>query len=202
MAPARSFAGIVLRIGRRFITLLKTMQARREAVLGEGSAVLWSGEVANLAGSRDRVLVGNNCVISGQLLVFAHDGRIRIGDWVFVGQGSRIWSASDVVIGDRVLISHNVDIHDSESHPLDPQARAEQARAIMRTGHPRKINGIRAAPVRIGNDVWVGFGATIRKGVTIGDRAIIGARSVVDCDVPADAIVKTPGTLRPAETIK
>ena len=44
-------------------------------------------------------------------------------------------------------------------------------------------------PVTIGNDVWIGHGAVILKGVRIGDRSVVGARAVVTRDVPADTVV-------------
>jgi maltose O-acetyltransferase len=43
--------------------------------------------------------------------------------------------------------------------------------------------------VRIGNNVWIGSGAVILKGVTIGDRAVVGARAVITSDVPSDVVM-------------
>nr|WP_281414018.1 acyltransferase [Rhizobium lentis] len=131
-------------------------------------------------------------MIRGELLTFGFGGRIEIGDWFYLGPQSTIWSASEIVIGDRVLISHSVAIHDSDSHPTDPQLRFEQTRQILTSGHPRTNPGVKTKPVLIGNDVWIGMGAIILKGVTIGDRAIIGARAIVKTNVPADGFVPSP----------
>lgn len=174
----------------RAIAWLKTRDARQNAVLGARSYVAHTGQIDNIHGARERLVVGANCIIAGQLVIFAHAGRIQIGDWAYIGAGSRIWSAADIVIGNRVLISHNVDIHDNESHPLDAAARAAQMQHVIKYGHPRELENIRSASIRIGDDVWIGFGATIRKGVTIGDRAIIGARAIVEKDVPEDTVFK------------
>lgn len=173
---------------------VRTASAQQSSIVGPNTIVKPSGSVINISRNRDSLEVGANCVIAGQLLVFAHGGRIKIGDWVFVGEGAHVWSSCELHIGNRVLISHNVEIHDTESHPLDPVARFEQTRSVFTRGHPKEIEGIRAAPIRIGDDVWIGFGATIRKGVSIGDRAIIGARAIIDKDVPADGLVKAEAT--------
>ena len=70
-------------------------------------------------------------------------------------------------------------IYDQDGHPLDAARR--------RAGEPSPPESV--APVTLGNDVWVGSGAVILKGVTVGDRAVVAARSVVTKDVPADSVV-------------
>lgn len=181
--------------GRRFVSWIKTAKARGDATIGVETRILSTGEIVNISRVRNRLVLGAKCVIAGQVLVFPHGGRIRIGDYVFLGEGSHIWSSAEIEIGNRVLISHGVEIHDTDSHPLNAKARAAHAMHIIDKGHPCEIDGIRAKPIRIGDDVWIGFGATIRKGVTIGDRSIIGARAIIEYDVPSDSMVKTPPTL-------
>jgi acetyltransferase-like isoleucine patch superfamily enzyme len=165
------------------------MQARRAGTIGLS---VFSAE-AEIVSRRERetIRVGNHCYIRGELLVFPHAGRIEIGDWVYIGPGSSLWSSSDggIVIGDRVLISRNVHIHDTDGHPVDPHQRFTQTQAILRVGHPREINTIAAAPVRIGHDAWIGLNAVILKGVTIGEGAIVGAGTVVTRDVPPNCTV-------------
>jgi acetyltransferase-like isoleucine patch superfamily enzyme len=121
------------------------------------------------------------------LMTFAHGGRIEIGQWCFLGEGARIWSAVHISIGNRVLISHSVNIFDSLTHPLDARLRHEHFRTIMLHGHPRAID-LGERPVEIGDDVWIGANSCILRGVTIGAGAIVGAASVVTQDVPADCV--------------
>ena len=77
---------------------------------------------------------------------------------------------------------------DSLTHPIDPLQRHEQVRAILTTGHPRAVN-LDESSVTICNDAWVGAGATILRGVVIGEAAIVGAGAIVTHDVPPFTIV-------------
>jgi acetyltransferase-like isoleucine patch superfamily enzyme len=54
---------------------------------------------------------------------------------------------------------------------------------------PIRLQGIYKRDVRVGNNVWIGFGACVLRGVTVGDNAVIGTNSVVTKDVPANAVV-------------
>ena len=112
--------------------------------------------------------------------------RIIIGDNVGIS-GSTICATESVSIGDNVLIGSGCLISDSDAHPLDWRDRKEN----------RNDNTLHS-PVHIGNDVFIGARCIILKGVTIGDRAIIGAGSVVACDVPPDSMVAG----NPAKVVK
>jgi acetyltransferase-like isoleucine patch superfamily enzyme len=158
------------------------------ASFGPGVVLLERGSIANARRDPRAVRVGAGSVIGGELLVFGHGGTIEVGEWCFVGEGTRIWSAERVTIGNRVLISHGVNIHDNDAHPRDPVERHAQFRSIARDGHPAALDAIAARPVTICDDVWIGFNATILKGVTIGPRSIIAAGSIVTRDVPCDSL--------------
>jgi len=93
-----------------------------------------------------------------------------------------------LTIGNRVLISHNVNVMDSLTHPLNSEARHAQFRSILTDGHPRQID-LEERPVHIEDDAWIGAAATVLRGVRIGKRAIVGAGSVVVQDVPSHSIV-------------
>ena len=69
----------------------------------------------------------------GKLLVFAHAGKIIIGDNVFIGERTEIWSSEEIIIGNNILISHNVNIADTNSHPLNSNLRAKHYLQIIRT---------------------------------------------------------------------
>lgn len=100
--------------------------------------------------------------------------NIRLGANAFLNFNCVILDVTWVEIGDRTQIGPAVQIYAAD-HPRDPVAR----RAGLENGKP----------VRIGANVWVGGGAIILPGITIGDDAIIGAGSIVTRDVPAGATV-------------
>lgn len=161
----------------------RTCAYRHLAMLDPSARVMATGAVLNPRKTPELVRVGAHSIVRGELFVFNHGGKIDVGDWCFVGENSRIWSAASVTIGNRVLVSHDVNIHDTNGHPTGAAARHAHFRAIATTGHPAQVE-MRSAPITIGDDVWIGFGATIMKGVTVGDGAIIAANSVVTHDVP------------------
>lgn len=163
--------------------MLKRMLNRPTSISGKKTTFSHTSSVLNASNTSENIRIGEHCRIEGELFVFAHAGRISIGDWCFVGPGTRIWSADKLSIGDRVLISHNCNIMDSLTHPLDPFARHAQFKEILTQGHPKSID-LDEKPVRIGDDVWIGAGSTILRGVTIGEKSVVGAGAVVTKDVP------------------
>jgi acetyltransferase-like isoleucine patch superfamily enzyme len=170
------------------ISLLKRMILSRRIVLDKKAVIHSTATVHNIRKQRHAIRVGANTHLKGELLTFAHGGEISIGEYCYVGEQSRIWSASSINIGDRVLISYNVSIFDSLTHPINSAQRHQHYRQIITSGHPRQID-LQEAPVRISNDSWIGCLAIILKGVTIGEGAIVGAGSVVSKDVPPFTIV-------------
>ena len=122
------------------------------------------------------------------MIVFKHGGEITIGDHCFVGSNSKIWSAKKIHIGDRVLISHNVNIIDNNSHPLNAAERHKDFVHIFNIGLQDDVY-LNEKEIIIEDDVWIGFNSTIFKGVRIGKGAIIGACTIITQDVPPYAVV-------------
>ena len=163
-------------------------QLSSKAIIGENTILGPTAIFQNSTGDSKRISIGKDCIINGYLLVYNHGGRLRVGDHCFIGPDCRIWSASNITIGNRVLIAHNVNIHDNNSHPVDPKERHDDFMHILKFGL-REENDLKEKPVVIEDDVWIGFNSTILKGVTIGKGAIIGACSIITKDVPAYAVV-------------
>jgi len=132
--------------------------------------------------------IGAYTHIRGELLTFGHGGKIKIGDYCYVGEQSHIWSGKNIFIGNRVLIAHNVNVFDNLTHPIAATARHEHFKSIISTGHP-KILDLSEEPIRIDDDAWIGCMSTILKGVNIGKGAVIAAGSVVTKDIPPYTIV-------------
>jgi len=103
------------------------------------------------------------------------ESRLVVGDHSYIGRGSIILAHKSVVIGNDCLIAPGCHITDV-NHGIAADGLIREQALVSKA-------------VKIGNDVWVGAGCSILPGVTIGDGAIIGARSVVTCDVPDNAIV-------------
>lgn len=154
-----------------------------------GSNVVFEGcVISNHQDDKTKISIGNNSVIKGELMLFKHGGEIIIGENCFVGANSKIWSARKIKLGNRVLVSHNVNIHDNISHPINPKLRHEDIVHIFTKGF-QKSNDLKEADVIIEDDAWIGFNAIILKGVRIGKGAIVGAGAIVTKDVPEFSIV-------------
>jgi acetyltransferase-like isoleucine patch superfamily enzyme len=168
--------------------MARRLLGRPTCILARGAKLYASARIRNASGRGTHIRVGSNSMILGELLTFAHGGQIQIGEWCYVGEGTRIWSAARVIIGDRVLIAHNVNIFDNLTHPLGSEARHKQFRTIVTSGHPKEIN-LGERPINIGSDAWIGANAIILRGVMIGMGGIVGAGAVVTRNVPAYTIV-------------
>jgi acetyltransferase-like isoleucine patch superfamily enzyme len=99
--------------------------------------------------------------------------NLRIGRNVFVNQGCRLDDIGGIELGDDVMLGPGVRLV-SSGHPLDPERRRRQ---------------VTAAPIVVGRNVWIGAGATVLQGVTIGDDAVVAAGAVVTRDVPPAVLV-------------
>ena len=139
-------------------------------------------------GQRMQFSIGQSCHVRGELLAFGN-GFVSLGDYCFVGQGSRIWSHQEIRIGTHVMIAHDVEIHDSNYHSLDARIRRKEIHDRFDNDDRSPFTGAAQMPVKIGDDVWIGFGSAIMKGVNIGDGVVIAACSVVTKDVPAYTLV-------------
>ena len=170
----------------------------KSTIKDQSSRFYEEARVLNLADDPSKILIGKNTHIRGDLVVFPSGGIIRIGSNCFIGENSRIWSQDGIEIKDNVLISHNVNIHDTNSHPINYLDRREDFKKIISSGFDSIKRNIITKPITINDDAWIGFNSIILKGVTIGRAAIVAAGSVVISDVEDFTIVAG----NPAKTIK
>lgn len=97
--------------------------------------------------------------------------------------------AGSIILGKHVIVSYGVTIADSDFHPHDPELRKQDAVANAPHGDRSTRPSYVTKPVVIEDDVWIGIGAIILKGVRIGKGARIGPGAVVTSDLPAGACV-------------
>lgn len=132
--------------------------------------------------------VGNNVTLYMSSLATEEKGYIEIGDYSYLSNAT-IACYSKVIIGKYVFIAGGATIVDTDFHPLDAASRLADTIAVSTVGDKSKRPQFNSLPVIIEDDVWIGFNATILKGVTIGKGSIIQPGSVVLKDVPAGSIV-------------
>jgi len=122
---------------------------------------------------------------------------IELGRWTWLGQGTKIRCHEGVVsIGAKTVLGQDCTIsayqHVSIGRECVVADRAmfiDFDHGIVDVERPVRLQGIYKRDVRVGNNVWVGYGACILRGVTIGDNAVVGAMAVVTHDVPPNAVV-------------
>jgi len=115
------------------------------------------------------------------------DASVTIGDHTGISGGS-FCAAIRIEIGSECLFGANVTITDSDFHPVKPNGRR----------YNTNVKDIPAAPVIIEDNVFIGTGAYILKGVRIGENSVVGAGAVVTKNVPRNSIVAG----NPAKVIK
>jgi acetyltransferase-like isoleucine patch superfamily enzyme len=124
-------------------------------------------------------------------------GRIRFGRFVWIGDGSKIRCHEGVVeIGAKTVMGQECTISAYQRVRIGEQCViADRAmfidfdHGVVEVERPIRLQGIYKRDVEVGNNVWIGYGACILRGVSVGDNSVIGTNAVVTKDVPANAIV-------------
>jgi acetyltransferase-like isoleucine patch superfamily enzyme len=178
VGAASSAAAIGVRAARRVaspLARLWRLTSLKARVDGDVPVTTQFDGAVETAG-RVRLVLGEHCRFGRRVFLETCDGGvIRMGANVRVNAGAFIVSYAEVSIGDDAMIAEYVGIRDAD-HGMAPD-------------RPIRVQPHAAKPVRIGNDVWIGRGSVVLKGVTIGDGAVVAANSVVTHDVPPMTIV-------------
>jgi acetyltransferase-like isoleucine patch superfamily enzyme len=173
-------------------------------VIPSSARMLRGFAVRFLATPEDRIYltVGENCFLNAAFIFEAKTGEIRVGDRCYIGANSSILCRNGVSFGSDVTIAWDVTIYDHDSNSMDWRDRAAVVQLFYeRYGKPDCFDrldwsNVHSAPIVIQDRVWIGFGATILKGVTIGEGAVVAARSVVTRDVePYTVVAGNPARL-------
>jgi acetyltransferase-like isoleucine patch superfamily enzyme len=137
----------------------------------------------------DAVTIGEGASIYlGTMFDVGPGGRVTLGNYALLN-GARIICDAGISIGDYALVSWNVVLMDSYRVPVEPEARREVVREVA-TASPRRLESTGPShAIQIGRAAWIGFDSCVLPGVTIGEGAVVGARSVVMDDVAPFTIV-------------
>lgn len=125
-------------------------------------------------------------------------GRVEVGNGSTL-VGAIFMCAERITLGRNVTVSYHVTLADSDFHPADPQLRIQDAIANSPQGDRSQRPAIVSRPITIDDNVWIGVGAIVLKGVHVGQGARISAGAVVTHDVPAGATVSGNPAQAPSE---
>lgn len=177
------------------LTKMKELQQKWGDKIHIEGAIRILGEqpVCKIPGN-GRIKLGNKVVLNSDFensntaltyrctLVCGIEGHIEIGENSMLN-GVSVTSYKKVSIGKNCHIASSTLITDTDFHPVDPTIREQEV-----LGYKIDYAHVNKDEVKIGDNVWIGWGSIILKGVTIGDNSIIGAGSVVISDVPANTL--------------
>lgn len=127
-------------------------------------------------GPKGRIELGRWSWLGHGCKLRCHEGVISIGAKTVFGQECTISAYQRVSIGRECVIADRVMMIDFDH-------------GMVEVERPVRLQGIYKRDVRVGHNVWIGYGACILRGVTVGDNAVIGTSAVVTKDVPENAIV-------------
>lgn len=136
----------------------------------------WAGRTKLHMEKKSKLFVNGEFWLGrGSKLWLLENGELTLnGPNSYTSGNNLIICKDQVVIGARTQIAWGVTISDHDFHKTYDLEGNQQ---------------LETAPVKIGNDVWIGANATILKGVTVGDRAVIASGAIVTRDVPSESLV-------------
>ncbi len=105
-----------------------------------------------------------------------HEGEVSIGAKTVMGQECTISAFQNVSIGRECIVADRVMLIDFDH-------------GVVEVERPIRLQGIYKRDIRVGHNVWLGYGACILRGVLVGDNAIVGTSAVVTNDVQENAVV-------------
>lgn len=147
----------------------------RGRLVTDGLAFVGPG-VSFEIGRGARVVLGRWSWIGHGCKIRVHEGELRIGAKTVLGQECTISAFQRVEIGRECILADRVMLIDFDH-------------GVVNVERPVRLQGIYKRDVRVGHNVWIGYGACVLRGVEVGDNAILGTSAVVTRDVPENAVV-------------
>jgi acetyltransferase-like isoleucine patch superfamily enzyme len=162
------------------LALLKLRHGRR--LRTDGICFICPGVKLEI-GRQATLSIGRWAWIGHGSKIRVHEGEVSIGAKTVIGQECTISAFQHVSIGRECILADRVMLIDFDH-------------GVTEVDRPIRLQGIYKRDVRVGHNVWMGYGACILRGVAIGDNSIVGTSSVVTRDFPANAVLGgTPARL-------
>ncbi len=178
------------------LTLARFMYAH--GMLTPGHLVLMLRWLWLKARWRGRLVTDGLCFVCPRVkLEIGRDAKLVLGRWSWIGEASKIrvhegWVSigAKTVLGQECTISSYQCVEIGRECILaDRVMLIDFDHGMVEVERPIRLQGIYKRDVHVGHNVWIGYGACVLRGVSIGDNAVIGTSSVVTRDVPCNAVV-------------
>ena len=147
---------------------------------------------------RGRLKIDGICFICPKVhLEIGPNAQLRVGRWAWIGHGSKIRAHEGTVsIGAKTVMGQECTISAYQHVSIGRECIIADRVMLIDFDHgavevdrPIREQGIYKRDVRVGHNVWIGYGACVLRGVSVGDNSILGTSSVVTKDVPENAVV-------------
>ena len=147
---------------------------------------------------RGRLQTDGLCFICPRVrLEIGRDAVLRIGRWAWVGHGCKIRvHEGEVSIGAKTVIGQDCTISAYQRISIGRECILADRVMLIDFDHgaveverPVRLQGIYKRDVHVGHNVWMGYGACVLRGVSIGDNSIVGTSAVVTSSMPANAVL-------------
>ena len=162
------YGRLIVRLGFVKLRLRSRLRLDGLAFIGPGCSL----EV----GPRATLELGRWSWIGHGSKIRSHEGTVSIGAKTVMGQECTISAFQHVSIGRECIVADRVMLIDFDH-------------GVVEVDRPIREQGIYKRDVRVGHNVWIGYGASFLRGVTVGDNSVVGTYTVVNKDVPANAVV-------------
>jgi acetyltransferase-like isoleucine patch superfamily enzyme len=200
MAPVEEIAGALRRAPEPLhggpVALLRFMRANN--MLSRHYALLLARYLLLKLRFGKRLQTDGICFVCPDVkLEIGRDATLRIGRWAWLGHGTKIRvHEGEVSIGAKTVMGQECTISAFQHVSIGRECIVADRVMLIDFDHgaveverPVRLQGIYKRDVRVGHNVWMGYGACVLRGVSIGDNSIVGTSAVITKDVPANAVV-------------
>jgi acetyltransferase-like isoleucine patch superfamily enzyme len=160
------------RLGARWLWLKLRWRGRLQT---DGICFFCSNVKLEIA-PRATLRIGRWAWIGDGTKIRVHEGEVSIGAKTVMGQECTISAYQHVSIGRECIVADRVMLIDFDH-------------GVVEVERPIRLQGIYKRDVRVGSNVWIGYGACVLRGVSVGHNSIVGTNAVVTRDVPENAVV-------------
>jgi acetyltransferase-like isoleucine patch superfamily enzyme len=178
------------------LALVRFMRANGMLTIGYGRLLVrWA--LLKLRFGRRLQTDGICFICPGVKLEIGRRATLRIGRWAWIGHGGKIRvHEGEVSIGAKTVIGQECTISAFQRVSIGRECILADRVMLIDFDHgvteverPIRLQGIYKRDVSVGHNVWMGYGACILRGVTIGDNSVVGTSSVVTTDFPANSVL-------------